>query len=100
MGRRRESMVQLELRDEGSRGAIDQELSTDMTNAENNTDVLSNETMAGQKKARSVQLYFVSIMLCSGRALDRIANAPHCWGLEAWRLLFRRILRRTMQDLL
>ena len=50
-----------------------------MSNAESSTDVLSNETMAGQRKARSVQLYFVLIMLCTGRALDRIANAPHGW---------------------
>ena len=64
-------------------GAIDQELSTDMANAGSSTDVLSHEPMAGQRKARSVQLYFVLIMLCTGRALDRIANAPHCcW---AWR---------------
>ena len=40
-------------------GAISQELSTDMTNAESSTDVLSKETMAGQRMARSVQLYFV-----------------------------------------
>ena len=36
-------------------GAIDQELSTDMTNAESSTDVLSNEAMTGQRKASSVQ---------------------------------------------
>ena len=43
-------------------GAIDQELSTDMSNAESSTDVQSNETMAGQKKTTSVQLYFILIM--------------------------------------
>ena len=59
-------------------GAIDQELSTDMTNAESSTDVLSNEA-----KARSVQWYFVLIMLCTGRTLDRIANTPHGWDMEA-----------------
>ena len=63
-------------------GAIDQELSTDMTNAESNTDVLSNEAMK-QRKAWSVQLYFVLIMQCTGRALDRTANAPHGWSMEA-----------------
>ena len=82
MGRRRESMAQLKVRD-GSLRDLDQELSTDMTNAESSTDVLSNETMAGQKKARSVQLYFILIMVCTGRTLDRIANAPHGWGMEA-----------------
>ena len=61
-------------------GAIDQALSADMTTAECSTDAVSNDTMTGEKKkARSVQLYFVLIMLCSGRALDRIANAPHGW---------------------
>ena len=70
-------------------GAIDQALSADMTTAECSTDVMSNDTMTGEKKARSVQLYFVLIMLCTGRALDRIANAPHGWGMEAWRMLFQ-----------
>ena len=49
--------------------AIDQELSTDMTNSETSTDVISNEAMTPSKKSRSVQLYFVLIMLCIGRAL-------------------------------
>ena len=70
-------------------GAIDQELSTDMTNSESSTVVLSNEAMTGRRKARSVQLYSVLIRLCTGRALDRIANAPHSRGMEAWRLLFQ-----------
>ena len=68
---------------------IDQELSTDMTNAESSTGVSLNEAMAGQRKGRSVQLLFVLIMLCTGRALDRIVNAPHGWGMEVWRLLFQ-----------
>ena len=51
-------------------GAIDQELSTDMTGAEISTDSLSNESMTPRKK-----------LLCTGRALDRIANAPHGWGM-------------------
>ena len=28
-------------------------------------------------------------MLCAGRALDRITNAPHGRGKEAWRILFQ-----------
>ena len=70
-------------------GGIDLALSADMTTAESSTDVMSNDTVTGEKKARSVQLYFVLIMLCTGRALDRIANAPHGWSLEAWRMLFQ-----------
>ena len=69
--------------------AIDQALSADMTTAECSTDAMSNDTMTGETKARSVQLYFVLIMLCTGSALDRIANAPHGWGMEAWRMLFQ-----------
>ena len=69
-------------------GAIDQELTTDMTNPESSTDALSNEAMTCQKKARSVQLYLVLIMSCTGRSLDRIANAPRGWSMEAW-LLFQ-----------
>ena len=45
--------------------------------------------MTGERKARGVQLHFVLIMLCTGRALDRIANAPHGWGMVAWRMLFQ-----------
>ena len=70
-------------------GAIDQELSTNMTNAESSADVSSNEAMTGQRKARSVQLHFILIMFCTVRALDRIANPPHGCGMEAWRLLFQ-----------
>ena len=70
-------------------GAFDQELSTDMTNAESSADVFSNEVMAGQRTARSVHLHFVLIMLCTGRALDRIASAPLDQGMQAWRLIFQ-----------
>ena len=70
-------------------GAIDQDLSADMTTAECSTDAVSNNAMTGERKARSVQLCFVLIMLCTGRALDRIANAPHGWCMEALRLLFQ-----------
>ena len=70
-------------------GAIDQALSVDMTTAECSKDAVSTDMMTGEKNARSVQLYFVLIMLCLGRALDRIANAPHGWGMEAWRMLFQ-----------
>ena len=82
-------------------GAIDQELSTDITTAESSADVFSNEAIAGQRTARSVRLYFDLIMLCTGRALDRIASAPLGPG-HAGRgdFSFRRVLRRTMQDLL
>ena len=59
-----------------------------MTTAECSTDALRNDTMTGQK-ARSVQLYFDLIMLCTRRVLDRIANVPHGWVMEAWRVLFQ-----------
>ena len=68
-------------------GAIDQDLSTDMTTAEYSTDAMRND--GRERKVRSVQLCFVLIMLCTGGALDRIANAPHGWGMEAWRMLFQ-----------
>ena len=68
-------------------GAIDQDLSADMTTAEYSTDATRND--GRERKVRSVQLCFVLIMLCTGGALDRIANAPHCWGMEAWRMLFQ-----------
>ena len=69
--------------------AIDQELSTDITGAEISTDALSNESMTPRKQSKSVQLYFVLIMLCTGRAQDRIASAPRGWSMEAWRMLFQ-----------
>ena len=49
-------------------GAIDMELSTDMTNAESSTDALSSEEMRGQRKARSVQLYFVLDHVVHGKS--------------------------------
>ena len=67
--------------------AIDQQLSDDMTEAEMRTTVLNNDGMSPESQARSVELYFILIMLCTGRALDRIANAPRGWGMEAWRLV-------------
>ena len=73
-------MAQLEFRDESFRGS--HRSSFVGGHAECSTDAMSNDTMTGEKKARSVQLYFVLIMLCTGRALDRIANAP-------WRMLFQ-----------
>ena len=77
-------------------GAIDQELSTDMTGAEIGTDVLSNESMTPPKKSRNVQVYFVLITLCIGRALDLIALRM----AGAWRhggCSFKRTAERTMQ---
>ena len=53
-------------------------LSADMTTAECSTDAMSNDTMTGEKKARSVQLYYIVVMLCTGRALDRIVNETCC----------------------
>ena len=44
-------------------GPIDQERSTDMTGAEIRTDASSNGSMTPRRKSRSVQLYFVLIML-------------------------------------
>ena len=83
VGRQEESVMK------ASAGAIDQQLSTDMTSAEISTDVTSNESMTCRKQSKSVQWYFVLIVLCTGRALGRIANAPHGWGMEAWRMLFQ-----------
>ena len=57
-------------------GVVDQKLSHDMTEAEISTTVLDNDSMSPEAQARSVQLYLILIMLCTGRALDRIASAP------------------------
>ena len=70
-------------------GAVDQQLLDDMTRAEVSTTVLDNGSISPESQARSVQLYFITIMLCTGGALDRIANAPHGWCMEGWRLLFQ-----------
>ena len=86
VGRQREGMAQLEFRDESLRGSHRPGFRDDCGMQ---SDAVSNDTMTGEKKARSVQLYFVLIMLCTGRALDRIANAPHGWRMEAWRMLFQ-----------
>ena len=73
-------------------GVIDQQLSEDMTSAEISTDAMSNDSMT-----RRVHLYFVLITLCTGRALDRIASAPHGWGMEACRMLFQAHSQKTMR---
>ena len=69
-------------------GAIGQKLADDMTRAELSTTSLDNDVMTPEAQARSVQLYFVLITLCTGRASDRIDNAQHGGGMEARRLLF------------
>ena len=56
-----------------------------MTNAASSTDVLQRSN----DRSEESQEYFVLIMLCTGRALDRIASAPHGWSREAWRLIFQ-----------
>ena len=73
-------------------GAIDRDLSLDMTNAEFSTDV-SNVQLGG------VQLNVVLIMLCTRRALDCAVSAMYSWGMKAWRYSVMRILCGTMQDL-
>ena len=63
--------------------AVNQQLSQNVTSAEVITNVVSNVQF------RDVQLCFVSIMLCMGTDLDRIANVPRGWSAKAWRLLFQ-----------
>ena len=60
----------------GYDGVINQQLSGDVTSAEIITDV-------------GVQLYFVLIMVGTGRDVDRIASALRGWSTKAWRLLFQ-----------
>ena len=59
--------------------AVDQQLS----GAEISTDVVSNVQLGG------VQVYVVLIMVCTGRDLNRIANALRGWSTEAWRFLLQ-----------
>ena len=54
-----------------------------MTAAELSTDVVINVQLGG------VQLYFVLIMLCTGRDWNRVANAPRGWSTTAYRVLFQ-----------
>ena len=64
-------------------GVINQQLSGDVTSAEIITDVVSKVQLG------SVQLYFVLIMVGTGRDVDRIASALRGWSTKAWRLLFQ-----------
>ena len=61
-------------------GAIDRDLSWDTTNAEINTDAVSNVQLG------IVQLYVILIMLCTGRALDCAVSAMYSCGMKAWRM--------------
>ena len=63
--------------------AVNQQLSGNVTSAEINTDVASNVQLRG------VQLYFVLTMVCTGRAMNRIANTSRSWRTKARRLLFQ-----------
>ena len=67
----------------GYDGVINQQLSGDVTSAEIITDVVSKVQLGG------VQLYFVLIMVGTGRDVDRIASALRGWSTKAWRLLFQ-----------
>ena len=94
VGWQRKSVANLELRSKGScrshRSAVVG------PHDESGTTVLDNGSMSLESQARLVQLHFILIMLCAGRALDRITNARHGWGVEAWRLHFsKRTPRRT-----
>ena len=89
VGRQREGVDKLELRDEGLRGSIGQQLTEDMTSTEISTDALSNESVTLRKDSSSMQLRCILIMLRTGKALDRVANAPHGWSMEACRMLFQ-----------
>ena len=63
--------------------AVNQQLSRDVTSAEISTNVVSNVQLRG------VQLYFVLVMVCTRRDLDRIVNSSRGCRTKAWRLLFQ-----------
>jgi len=69
-------------------GAIDSAMAADMTVVESAGIPTLNTTMSPRTQQRSVQLYFILIMLCVGKALDRLANVPQGNGMEAWRMLY------------
>ena len=88
VGRQREGMAQLEFCNESSRrshrsGFVDGHDDCGMQYG------CYEQRCDDGRETRSVQLYFVLIMLCTERALDCIANAPDGWGMEAWRMLFQ-----------
>ena len=89
MGRQREGMAQLEHRDESLRGSHRSTFVGGHDDCGMQYGCHDQRYDDGREKARSVQLNFVLIMLCTRRAVDRIANAPHGWGMEAWRMLFQ-----------
>ena len=87
MGRRRESMAKVELRDESLRGSH-------RSVVNGHDECRKQRGCVEQRQVRErprmfPQLYFVLIMLCTGGALDRIANAPHGRSKEVWRLVLQ-----------
>ena len=64
-------------------GAIDQQLSEDMTRAEISVAALNNGTTSLRTQVRRVQLFFLLNMLCTGKAFLG-SHAPHGWRMEAW----------------
>ena len=82
-------------------GASGQALSADMTTAECSTDVMSNDTMTGEKKARSVQLYFDLDHVVHWKSSGSHCKMHHTVGaLRRGELSLKLTLQRTMRDML
>ena len=67
--------------------AVDHNAVALMNRAEVSPNPVLNLTLDAAAAAISAQLYYVLVMTCRGTALDRVVNAGHSEGLEAWRQL-------------
>ena len=82
-------VAKLELLAKANAGAIDQQLSDDMTKAEISTTVLDYDSMSRNRKPEVCSCTSSGSCCATGRAFDRIANVTHGWQVEALRLLFQ-----------
>ena len=89
VGWQRKGVAKLEVRDEGSRESHRSAVvGRQVESRDQYGSSGQRQHLEASKQAWCVQLYISLIMLCSGSALDRTANAPHGRVTGAWRLLF------------
>ena len=60
-----------------------------LARAKISTTVLDNCSMSLESQVRRMQLCFILIMLCTGRAFSRVAIVTHGWKMQPWRLLLQ-----------
>ena len=67
--------------------ALNPNASNYMRNAEQSTTPELNATLSHEQTKFSTQLFYILVIMCKERALDKVVNAGRSEGLEAWKQL-------------